>query len=72
MGTRDEITMAWEKFDWKEFDRLLVEYDERFKEVLPTEQMPPQDFRNAIEIMREALRTGKPYEPPPLPEGCIS
>ena len=58
--------------DWQEFNRLLAEYDERFEEGLPTEQMPPADFRNAIEIMRESLRNGVPYEPPPLPKGCLA
>ncbi len=58
--------------DWQEFDRLLTQYDECFEEPLPTEQMPPQDFKNAVKIMREALRTGKPYEPPPLPKGCLA
>ena len=58
--------------DLKEFNRLLAEYDEHFEEGLPTEQMPPSDFNNAIEIMREALRTNIPYEPPPLPEGCFT
>lgn len=53
-------------FDWKEFDRVLKEYEERFGDGLPTEQMPPADLENAVQIMRECMRTGKPYE---LPEG---
>lgn len=58
--------------DWQEFDRLQEEYTQRFEEGLPTEQMPPTDFKNAIEIMREALRTGKAYESPPLPKWCLT
>lgn len=58
-------------FDWKEFDRVLKEYEERFGDGLPTEQMPPDDLENAVQIMRECMRTGKPYDAPPLPEHCI-
>lgn len=47
--------------DWEQFDRLLAQYNERFEDGLPTEQMPQADFANAVEIMRECLRTGDPY-----------
>lgn len=55
----------------KEFDDLLEKYIERFNKGIPV-ALPPEDEKNFEEIMREALRTGKPYSPPPVPEGCIA
>ena len=54
-----------------EFDNLLEAYIERFNKGMP-DSLPPEDEKNFEEIIREALRTGKPYEPPPVPEGCIA
>ncbi len=54
-----------------EYNRLLREHLKRFGRGLPY-LLPAKDEENIIEILRECLRTGKPYEPPPLPEGCIS
>ena len=54
-----------------EYYRLLREHLERFGRGLPY-LLPAQDQENIIEILRECLRTGKPYESPPLPEDCIS
>ena len=47
-------------------------YEERFGEILPTEEMSPHDLENAVAIIEECLKTGIPYEAPPLPDGCIS
>lgn len=48
--------------NWVEFDKLSIEYKERFGAHLPTELMPPSDFARSVEIMRECLAKGKPYE----------
>ena len=45
-------------FDTKEFDRLLEEYIARFGQGVPI----GISERKFIGIMRECLRTGKPYE----------
>ena len=59
------------KWGSEEFNSLLEEYIERFNKGIPV-AMPPKDEENFGEIMRECLRTGNPYEPPPVPEGCIA
>ena len=57
--------------NWKEFGELSLDYAKKFGESLPTEMMPPEDFDNAIEIMRECLKTGKPYEIPESTEKLL-
>lgn len=50
--------------NWAEFDEVSLQYQDRFGECLPTEQMALKDFENAVAIMRACLANGKPYELP--------
>lgn len=49
--------------DWeKVFEKASDAYKKKFGESLPTEMMPSGDLENIEEIVRECLKTGKPYE----------
>lgn len=55
-----------------EFHKVQQEYQSKFGDILPTEEMPPGDLENIIQIARQCIRTNIPYNPPKISENSIS
>lgn len=53
----------------KEYSRLQKEYERRFGLQLVF-HVVGHETRSHIEVLRECLRTGKPYEHPDTPKDC--
>ncbi len=48
------------------------EYHSKFGDILPTEEMPPDDLENIIKIVRQCIRDNTPYKVPKIPDDCIA
>lgn len=55
-----------------EFHKVQQEYYFKFGDILPTEEMPPDDLENIIKIARQCIRDNIPYKVPKIPDDCIA